>query len=76
MGIAGANALGVNIAKLDFKQLGAMCLSGGIVGMLMYLKQSPVPPDGTTFEIKETSTITGTMPTATAPATKPAGSGT
>lgn len=47
VGIAGANALGVNVSKLDLKQLGAMCVAGGLVGMLSYLKQSPVPPVST-----------------------------
>jgi hypothetical protein len=45
LGIATAAGLGVNIPKLDFKQLGVMLLSGGIIGLLAYLKQSPVPPD-------------------------------
>jgi len=45
LGISGANAAGVDIPALNFKQLGVMCLSGAIVGLLAYLKQSPVPPD-------------------------------
>ena len=47
IGIATANGLGVNVPKLDYKQLGVMLVSGGIVGVLTYLKQSPVPPDAT-----------------------------
>lgn len=45
LGIATANGLGANVPQLDLKQLGVMLLSGGIVGLLAYLKQSPVPPD-------------------------------
>lgn len=45
LGISAANAMGVNVARLDLKQLGMTCLAGGFVGMLSYLKQSPVPPD-------------------------------
>lgn len=44
LGIATANGLGVNVPQLDFKQLGIMLASGGVVGLLAYLKQSPVPP--------------------------------
>jgi hypothetical protein len=43
LGIATANGLGVEVPKLDWKQLGVMMLSGAIVGTLSYLKKSPVP---------------------------------
>lgn len=54
LGIATANGLGVNVPQLDFKQLGIMLGSGGLVGLLAYLKQSPVPPaeDEQPVEIK------------------------
>lgn len=45
LGVAGAEALGVNVPQLDLKQLGIVLLSGGIVGTLSYLKQSPLPPE-------------------------------
>lgn len=45
LGVIATNAAGVQIQTLDLKQLGIMCLSGGVVGALAYLKQSPVPPD-------------------------------
>jgi len=45
LGIPAANAVGANIPSLDWKQLGVMSLSGGIIGLFAYLKQSPVPPD-------------------------------
>lgn len=45
LGVSGANIVGANIPPLDWKQLGVMCLSGGVVGLLAYLKQAPVPPD-------------------------------
>ncbi len=44
-GIATANGLGANVPQLDLKQVGVMLLSGGVVGLLAYLKQSPVPPE-------------------------------
>lgn len=47
LGIATAAGIGVDIPKLDWKQLGVMLLSGGVIGALAYLKQSPVPPDST-----------------------------
>lgn len=49
LGIAGASAAGVDVKPLDFKQLGAVALAGALVGLLAYLKQSPIPPeDGNT----------------------------
>lgn len=45
LGIATANGIGANVPQLDLKQLGIMLLTGGIVGALAYLKQSPVPED-------------------------------
>lgn len=47
LGIATAAGIGVDIPKLDWKQLGVMLISGGLVGMLAFLKQSPVPPEST-----------------------------
>jgi hypothetical protein len=44
LGIAGAEALGVQVAQLNWRQLCAAVASGGIVGAMAYLKQSPVPP--------------------------------
>lgn len=54
LGIATANVVGINIQQLNFKQMGMLMLSGGFIGMLMYLKQSPVPPDSS----GDTTTIT------------------
>lgn len=45
IGITTANLVGMKIPQLDLKQMGVLMLSGGFIGMLMYLKQSPVPPD-------------------------------
>jgi hypothetical protein len=47
LGIVGAQVIGIKVAQLDLKQLGTMCLAGGIVGVMSYLKQSPVPPEST-----------------------------
>lgn len=44
LGIAGASAAGVDIKPLDMKQLGIVALGGAVVGVLAYLKQSPIPP--------------------------------
>lgn len=45
LGVSAADAAGMNVGTLNLKQLGVMALAGGIVGMLAYLKQSPVPQD-------------------------------
>ena len=44
LGIAGASAAGVDIKPLDFKQISIVALGGAVVGLLAYLKQSPIPP--------------------------------
>ncbi len=63
LGIATASGLGVNIPKLDFKQLGVMLISGGIIGALAYLKQSPVPPDDTVTITESRQSSDGTIAT-------------
>lgn len=45
LGIGAANMVGIKIPALDLNQMGMIMLSGGLVGALAYLKQSPVPPD-------------------------------
>lgn len=45
LGISGAEAVGINVAQLNLKQLVIMTVAGGVVGTAAYLKQSPVPPD-------------------------------
>lgn len=45
LGIAGADAAGLNVSQLDPKQFGVIALTGGVVGLLAYLKQSPIPAD-------------------------------
>lgn len=70
IGIGTANAVGMSIAKLDLKQVGVVCLSGGVMGMLAYLKQSPVPPESTgntDFIKKQALTQTGTSVTTKEP---------
>ncbi len=44
LGIMGADALGAKVQSLDLKQVGILFVSGGVVGLLSYLKQSPLPP--------------------------------
>lgn len=50
LGIAAADVAGANVKALDYSQAGAMFISGGIVGLLAYLKQSPLPRKGTNDE--------------------------
>jgi hypothetical protein len=45
LGIVGANSVGVSVQSLDLKQVGFLFASGAIVGLLSYLKQSPLPPE-------------------------------
>jgi hypothetical protein len=45
LGIAGAEAAGLKVVQLDIKQLGILTASGAIVGLMAYLKQSPLPPE-------------------------------
>lgn len=44
LGITVADAAGANVGALNFKQVGLLFASGAIVGLLAYLKQSPLPP--------------------------------
>ena len=44
LGVTIADAAGVAVGALNIKQVGIMFLSGALVGLLAYLKQSPVPP--------------------------------
>lgn len=55
-GIQGANMVGVQIHQLERSQLLFTTLFGGIAGAMLYLKQSPVPPDDTIFMTKPDST--------------------
>lgn len=43
VGIAVADAAGAEVRTLDLKQLGVLFVSGAVVGLLAYLKQSPLP---------------------------------
>ena len=45
LGITGADVIGVSVEQLNLGQLGVITITGGIVGMAAYLKQSPLPPD-------------------------------
>lgn len=42
-GVGGAQMLGVAVDPLDYKQVGAVFLSGTILEVLKYLKQKPTP---------------------------------
>jgi len=45
LGVAGAQAIGIQVTQLNFRQLAIVTIMGGIVGMAAYLKQSPLPPE-------------------------------
>lgn len=45
LGISVADIAGAKVQQLDFKQIGILCAAGGLVGLLAYLKQSPLPPE-------------------------------
>jgi len=47
LGMAGATSVGVITAQLNWKQVVVVAISGGAVGALLYLKQSPLPPVST-----------------------------
>jgi len=44
LGITVADAAGLNAGQLNLKQVGVLFVSGAIVGLLAFLKQSPLPP--------------------------------
>lgn len=44
LGIVAADSIGVDVRPLDFAQVGILFVSGAVVGLLAYLKQSPLPP--------------------------------
>lgn len=44
LGVAGANAAGVDVRLLDGGQLCVILAVGAVTHALMYLKQSPLPP--------------------------------
>ena len=48
LGITGAQIVGINVQQLSLKQLIVTTVVGGAVGLALYLKQSPVPPDSKT----------------------------
>jgi hypothetical protein len=45
VGITGANIVGIRVEQLNARQLVATTIVGGLVGLALFLKQSPVPPD-------------------------------
>lgn len=45
LGLAGAAAIGAPVKPLDYTQLGTIFLSGSVINTLLFLKQSPLPPD-------------------------------
>jgi len=44
LGITGAQIVGIKIEQLSLDQLITTTVVGGLVGLALYLKQSPVPP--------------------------------
>jgi len=45
LGITGAQIVGINVQQLSLRQLVVTTVVGGAVGLALYLKQSPVPPN-------------------------------
>jgi hypothetical protein len=45
LGMVGADAIGIKVPQLDLKQVGVIFVSGAVIGLLAYLKQSPLPPE-------------------------------
>lgn len=45
LGITTASSVGIDVQQLNFRQLIAITLIGGVVGALSYLKQSPLPTE-------------------------------
>ena len=43
LGLAGANSMGIDVTPLNYKQTGAVFLSGAVIKLLRFLEQSPVP---------------------------------
>lgn len=55
LGLAGAAAIGAPVKPLDFEQVGTVFLSGFFLNTILFLKQSPLPPEnGDTTFIKKT----------------------
>ena len=44
LGVSVANAAGAGVKPLDWSQIKAVAISGAFLSVLMYLKQSPIPP--------------------------------
>lgn len=44
LGLLVGNVAGADVKPLDFKQVGAVFLSGAVMSAILYLKQSPLPP--------------------------------
>ena len=45
LGVTVANTAGAQVTQLNLKQAGVLFVSGAVVGLLAYLKQSPLPPE-------------------------------
>ena len=44
LGLAIGQAVGIDVHGLDYKQIGAVFISGAVMSAILYLKQSPLPP--------------------------------
>lgn len=55
LGMAGANAAGIEVPTLNFKALGIIMLSACMFNLFTFLKQSPLPP---AVEVEDTVQIT------------------
>jgi hypothetical protein len=44
LGLAGAEVIGIKADPLNWAQIVGVFLSGSVISLLMFLKQSPLPP--------------------------------
>jgi hypothetical protein len=57
MGMACAKSAGVDVPALNFKALGIILLSSGLMSAFAYLKQSPLPEVSSVTVTKETVSV-------------------
>lgn len=65
--LAMAKAAGLDVHILNWKELGIVCATGGVVSALAYLKQSPLPPKEEVTTQTQTTINTQTVITAASP---------
>jgi hypothetical protein len=59
LGMAGAHGIGIDVPLLNWKSLGVLLLTSGLLSAFLFLKQSPLPPDDDTTIITRQTTTQG-----------------